>query len=127
MCSNRVLSLEGASRLDSDESALENAQKLAHIAGPRMRLKQPHDQWRHSARSHAWSTALGTARAAHPGRALLPEEVLNQERYIALSGAERRELEPKHVEAVVEIFAKPAFTNFCTKVPLGRRNYSYVR
>src|SRR5690606_17914791 len=97
-----------------EQAALDDVLELADVAGPGMPEEALH-------------RAVG-----HPAHVLLElgaevaEEVLDQERDVALALAQRRQAHLDHVEPVVEVLAEAALPDLLQQIAVGRRDQPYV-
>ena len=92
--------------LREDRRALDDVLQFADVAGPVVARKPARIAFRQS--------QLGFQRLA-----LAVEKVLRQQRNVLAPLAQRHRLHRKHVEAEIEVFAKPAALHFLLEVAVG--------
>ena len=96
------------------EGRLDRVLELAHVAGPVARQRAPRAR-------RARSPATGES-----GRAVLVEEVLREQRHVLARARERRQREPHHVEAVVEVLPEAPRRDHLREVAVGRADHAHV-
>ena len=99
--------------LREDRRALDHVLQFADVAGPVVARKPARIAFRQS--------QLGFQRLA-----LAVEKVLRQQRNVLAPLAQRHRLHRKHVEAEIEVFAKPAALHFLLEVAVGGGDQAHV-
>ena len=97
-----------------DEGVLDDVFQLAHVSGEVVR----HEAGERLVRDTADRLPLEPVEAG--------DEVIHEERDVFLPFAQRRELQPHDVHAVVQILAEPALADELFEVPV-RRRYTVFR
>ncbi len=96
-----------------DGQTLHQIVQFTHIARPRVLL-----QGSHGIRRNRHAVTLFTRQ--------LGQKVLHQHRHIFRAGPQRRHVNRKHIEAVVEVGAETAILNALLKILVGGGNHPHV-
>ena len=94
-----------------DVRALQNSQELSDVTGPGVSLEETHSEG-------------GAARVRSPLNAGV--ESFRDERNVLPSSSERRQLNPHHVQPIIQVVAEAARLHFGSQVTIGGGDYAHV-